>query len=64
MTVKAKSSGSSLCVVYLKENPGVYDVFFVMVGSLIQPGSPLNVHAGGIVKFTISSNAVSNSNFA
>ena len=47
LTLKAKSEGTSLVKLYLDDNPGIYDVFYVSVGSIIKPVSPVKVHVGG-----------------
>ena len=56
--MRAKSEGVSLVSVYLLENPAIYDIFLVVVGTIITPSSPVNVHEGGHVHFTVTSNFV------
>jgi len=55
LIVKAKSIGSSICFISLDENPNVFDVFVINVGSIVTPSSPVYVHVGGAVYFTASS---------
>lgn len=31
---------------YLVENPKIFDIFYVMVGTIIKPKSPVKVHEG------------------
>lgn len=52
LIVKAKSVGSSICFIYLEENPNVYDIFLINVGSIVTPSSPVYVHVGGVIYFT------------
>ena len=59
MTLNGKSIGSSLCTVYLKDNENIFDIFFVTVGSIVTPSSPVYIHEGGIIKFSVSSSKVS-----
>jgi len=33
------------------ENPKVFDIFYVMVGTIIKPKSPVKVHEGGTIYF-------------
>lgn len=49
LNIRTKSSGFSLIKVYLSENPNVYDIFRINVGSVITPESPINV----LVKITL-----------
>lgn len=36
---------------YLKSNQSIYDVFQIVVKSIITPRSPVYVHVGGVAKF-------------
>ena len=54
--LRAKSFGVSLCSVYLLDNPQVYDIFIVRVGSIITPTSPVLVHEGGLIQFNVNNN--------
>lgn len=53
LNLRAISSGTSICTVYLEANPHIYDIFFVNVGSIVSPSSPVYVHQGGIVQFSV-----------
>jgi hypothetical protein len=35
--------------VYIVQNPEIYDIFVVNVGTIVSPGSPVYVHVGGSV---------------
>ena len=54
--LRAKAFGVSLCSVYLLDNPQVYDIFVVRVGSIITPTSPIFVHEGGLIQFSANGN--------
>jgi len=60
LNVKAKSVGSSICFIYLEENPNIYDVFIINVGSMVTPSSPVYVHLGGVIYFTTNSKQTNN----
>jgi len=45
----------SIVQVSLKDQPEIFDIFYVSVGTLIEPISPVYVHLGGTVKFTLNS---------
>lgn len=59
--LKSKSAGFSLVKVYLLENPSVYDIFRINVGSVITPESPINVVIGGLINFKLSDKSVGQS---
>ena len=60
--LRAKSEGLALVTVYLTENPSVFDIFYVNVGSVITPTqSPVYVHKGGNVNFLVASSPVGSS---
>lgn len=54
--IRAKSAGVSLVMVYLEDAPEIYDIFMVMVGSMISLGHSASVHVGGVLEFNIKSN--------
>jgi len=57
--LRAKSEGLALVTVYLTENPSIFDIFYVNVGSVITPTqSPVYVHQGGHVNFLVASSPV------
>lgn len=53
LNLRAISAGTSICIVYLEANPHIYDIFFVNVGSIVNPSSPVFVHVGGIIQFSV-----------
>lgn len=53
--IKAKSIGSSIIKIQLMDNPSVFDIFIVNVGTIIQPSSPVAVHEGGTISFSAGS---------
>ncbi len=53
--IRAKSQGVSICTVYLIDNPMIFDIFVVMVGSVITPISPVSIHEGGSIQFSVTS---------
>lgn len=55
LNLRAISTGTSICTVYLEANPHIYDIFFVNVGSIVHPSSPVSVHLGGFVQFSVIS---------
>ena len=59
LVIRAKSIGSALCTVYLLENPSIFDTFYVSVGTIVVPSSPVHVHVGGSVYFSVSSSGSS-----
>jgi hypothetical protein len=44
-------------VLYLVNNPAIFDVFRVRVATIVQPGSPVHLHYGANVNFKIVSNS-------
>lgn len=63
LNLRAISSGTSICTVYLEANPHIYDIFFVNVGSIVNPSSPVLVHIGGIIQFSILQGKGRNENY-
>ena len=59
LVIRAKSIGSALCTVYLIENPSIFDTFYVSVGTIVVPSSPVYVHVGGFIYFSVSSSGSS-----
>ena len=59
LRIRAKAEGLAICTVYLTENPAIFDIFYVMVGSIITPASPVFIHQGGHINFAVTSAAVS-----
>lgn len=49
LSVKAKSIGDSWIIVYLEENPKVFDIFYAMVGPMIYPKSTASIPEGGVI---------------
>lgn len=45
--------GSTLCKLFSNENSLIFDIFLVVVDSVISPVSPVHVHVGGRVNFMI-----------
>ena len=43
-----------MVTVYLTDNPDVFDIFPVTIGSVITPASPVYVHVGGEIQFLSS----------
>ena len=54
LQLRGKSLGVSMVKVYLADKPEVFDIFSVTVGSVITPASPVHVHVGGEVRFSVS----------
>lgn len=46
----------------MSSDPSVYDSFPVTIGSIVQPESPINVHVGGVIKFTVGHESDNNEN--
>lgn len=53
LKLEAGASGESTVMIYLKEDPKIYDVFTVHVASMLQPSSPVMVHPGAKVNFKL-----------
>lgn len=53
LIIRGLNKGETLVYVHLAQNPNIFDVFKVRVGSLVTPVSPVKVHVGGTVKFKI-----------
>ncbi len=51
--IRAKADGVSSLTVYLLDDPSIYDVIVVSVGSVINPASPVRVHVGGVINFEV-----------
>jgi len=45
----SKQLGYSFLKVFLSNQPDIYDIFIVNVGSIIEPASSLNIHIGGTI---------------
>jgi hypothetical protein len=54
-TVTLRSVGSGECnvVLYLVNNPAIFDVLRVKVATLVQPSAPVYVHVGGEIAFKV-----------
>lgn len=55
LSIQGKMIGATLCTIYLEENPLVFDMFLIIVDSIISPTSPVFVHEGGSIQFTVLS---------
>lgn len=53
LTLKSLNSGECNVIIYLEEDPSIYDVFRVRVATLLQPSSPVYLHTGSRVNFKI-----------
>ena len=58
LTLQSQGSGECNVVLYLIENPSIFDVFKVKVATLVQPGSPVHLHLGSEVNFKIVSDSL------
>ena len=47
--------GATICTIFLESNPYVFDMFLIIVDSIITPSSPVYLHEGGNVQFTVLS---------
>lgn len=47
--------GATLCTVSLESNPFIFDLFLIIVDSIITPSSPVFLHVGGSVQFNVLS---------
>jgi len=58
-TLILQSEGSGECnvVLYLINNPAIFDVFRVKVATIVQPSSPVLLHVGSDVNFKIVSDS-------
>lgn len=56
LTLQSEGSGECNVVLYLLNNPAIFDVLRVKVATLVQPSSPVFVHLGGDVAFKIVKN--------
>lgn len=54
-TLNLRSVGSGECnvVLYLINNPSIFDVLKVKVATLVQPSAPVYVHVGGDIAFKV-----------
>jgi hypothetical protein len=54
-TLRLEAGGSGECnvIVYLLNNPMIYDVFKVRVTSVVKPSSPVQLHVGGQITFKL-----------
>ena len=52
LSIRGKRIGATLCTLSLETNPYVFDMFLIIVESIITPDSPVCVHVGGHVQFT------------
>lgn len=59
--VKSKNLGTAIISVSLYNDSSIYDVFPITVGSIVQPESPINVHVGGRIKFSVTNEMFENS---
>ena len=53
INLRSVSAGECNIVIYLLEDPTIYDVFRVRVATLIQPSSPAQLHVGSRVHFKL-----------
>lgn len=54
LTINAQGSGDCSILVYLENNPLVFDVIKVRVSSIVRPLSPVFLHVGGQVEFKVT----------
>lgn len=55
LLIQGKMIGATLCTIYLEENPLVFDMFLIIVDSIVTPTSPVYVHEGGSIQFNVLS---------
>ena len=53
LSIRGKMIGATLCTLSLETNPYVFDMFLIIVDSIITPASPVYVHEGGHVQFNV-----------
>ena len=53
LSIRGKMIGATLCTLYLEGNPHVFDMFLIIVDSIITPASPVYVHEGGSIQFNV-----------
>lgn len=53
LTLVAGHSGECNVMLYLEDDPTIYDVFMVRVSSLVQPSSPVYLHRGATAEFKL-----------
>ena len=44
LTIQSEGSGECNVVLYLVNNPAIFDVFRVRVATIVQPSSPVELH--------------------
>lgn len=53
LSLAAGQSGECNVMIFLEDDPHIYDVFMVRVSSLLQPSSPVYLHQGASVTFKL-----------
>ena len=53
MTLTSQAQGDCNILIYLEDNPQVFDLVRVRVSSVVQPISPVHLHLGGQVEFRV-----------
>jgi len=54
LTIDAQGSGDCSILIYLENNPMIFDVIKVKVSSIVRPLSPVHLHIGGEVEFKVT----------
>jgi predicted GNAT superfamily acetyltransferase len=52
--IDARETGTTLCRVYILDQPEIFDTFVVKVQSLIEPSKNVTVHEGGLIQFSVN----------
>lgn len=55
LSIRGKIIGATLCTIFLEGNPYVFDMFLIIVDSIITPSSPVRVHEDGYIQFNVLS---------
>ena len=56
LILKPKSAGECNVLVYLRNDPKVFDIFKVNVATIVQPSAVAHLHIGAQVNFTVEAN--------
>jgi hypothetical protein len=54
--LKPQSAGECNVLVYLRNDPKVFDIFRVNVATIVQPSAIAHLHLGSEVNFTVEAN--------
>jgi hypothetical protein len=58
ITLRPRSAGECNVMVYLKNDPKVFDIFRVNVATIVQPSAIAHLHIGADVNFTVEADKV------